>query len=428
MKRLVNIAVFCVFALSMAAQTMWSDSVKIYFRQSRINYVPTLHGNQLALDKIADSLAIVGGDTSLYRLRRIHVVGAASPEGSIRFNKWLSEQRAATLFNYLISNGTFLTSVADSVKTHEFLGRDWRGLLRMVQNDYNTPSRDEVIALLNDIISTDGAVIDGGDPLIRLKRLAGGKPYLYMYRKMFPELRASKVVLWFDRVPNPFNAPTIAPRLAPLSLSYAPVPEISVNAVPQPRKAPSPFYMSLRTNMLYDLGLVPNIGADFYLGKNFSLSAFWTYAWWKTDRKHWYWRTYGGDINLRYWLGKAAHEKPLQGHHVGVYGQVFTYDFEVGGKGIMGGKPRGDIFDKCNFIVAAEYGYSLPITRRLNIDFSAAFGYMGGEYREYEPIDNCYVWQTTKERHYFGPTKVEVALVWLIGRGNVNKNKGGRCK
>ena len=128
-----------MFSLSVAAQTMWTDSVKIYFRQSRINYVPTLHGNQLALDKIADSLAIVGGDTSLYRLRRIHVVGAASPEGSIRFNKWLSEQRAATLFNYLTSNGTFLTSVADSVKTHEFLGRDWRGLLRMVQNDYNTP-------------------------------------------------------------------------------------------------------------------------------------------------------------------------------------------------------------------------------------------------------------------------------------------------
>ena len=100
-----------MFSLSVAAQTMWSDSVKIYFKQSRINYVPTLHGNQSALDKIADSLAIVGGDTSLYRLRRIHVVGAASPEGSIRFNKWLSEQRAATLFNYLTSNGTFLTSV-----------------------------------------------------------------------------------------------------------------------------------------------------------------------------------------------------------------------------------------------------------------------------------------------------------------------------
>ena len=426
MKRLVNIAVFCVFALSMAAQTMWSDSVKIYFRQSRINYVPTLHGNQLALDKIADSLAIVGGDTSLYRLRRIHVVGAASPEGSIRFNKWLSEQRAATLFNYLTSNGTFLTSVADSVKTHEFLGRDWRGLLRMVQNDYNNPSRDEVIALLNDIISTDGAVIDGVDPLIRLKRLAGGKPYLYMYRKMFPELRASKVVLWFDRVPNPFNAPSIAPRLAPLSLSYTPVPEISVNAVPQPRKAPAPFYMSLRTNMLYDLGLVPNIGADFYLGKNFSLSAFWTYAWWKTDRKHWYWRTYGGDIALRYWFGKAAAAKPLTGHHIGIYAQALTYDFEFGNKGYMAGQPGGNIFDQANLGAGIEYGYSLPIAPRLNLDFTASVGYMGGKCWEYVAEDDCYVWQRTKKTRWFGPTKLEVSLVWLIGKANINLGKGGK--
>ena len=426
MRRLLYILIICMFSLSVAAQTMWTDSVKIYFRQSRINYVPTLHGNQLALDKIADSLAIVGGDTSLYRLRRIHVVGAASPEGSIRFNKWLSENRAATLFKYLTSNGTFLTSVADSVKTHEFLGRDWRGLLRMVQNDYNTPSRDEVIALLNDIISTDGAVIDGVDPLIRLKRLAGGKPYLYMYRKMFPELRASKVVLWFDRVPNPFNAPSIAPRLAPLSLSYAHVPEISVNAVPQPRKAPSPFYMSLRTNMLYDLGLVPNIGADFYLGKNFSLSAFWTYAWWKTDRKHWYWRTYGGDVALRYWFGKAAAAKPLTGHHIGIYAQALTYDFEFGNKGYMAGQPGGNIFDQANLGAGIEYGYSLPIAPRLNLDFTASVGYMGGKCWEYVAEDDCYVWQRTKKTRWFGPTKLEVSLVWLIGKANINLGKGGK--
>ena len=43
-----------------------------------------------------------------------------------------------------------------------------------------------------------------------------------------------------------------------------------------------------------------------------------------------------------------------------------------------------------------------------------------------EDIDNCYVWQATKERHWFGPTKAEISLVWLIGRGNFNKGKGGR--
>ena len=65
------------------------------------------------------------------------------------------------------------------------------------------------------------------------------------------------------------------------------------------------------------------------------------------------------------------------------------------------------------------------MARRLNIDFGIGIGYLGGEYKEYKPIDNHYVWQATKKRHWFGPTKAEISLVWLIGRGNTNKGKGG---
>ncbi|KEJ86528.1 hypothetical protein HMPREF1002_00726 [Porphyromonas sp. 31_2] len=178
--------------------------------------------------------------------------------------------------------------------------------------------------------------------------------------------------------------------------------------------------------MLYDALLVPNIGVEFYLGKDWSVGANWMYAWWKTDRRHWYWRTYGGDMVIRKWLGKAAKEKPLTGHHLGLYGQIFTYDFETGGKGYMGGKPGGTLWDKMNYSAGVEYGYSLPVAYRLNIDFTIAVGYWGGTYYEYTPVDNCYVWQATKERHWFGPTKAEISLVWLIGRENFNKGKGGR--
>ena len=124
--------------------------------------------------------------------------------------------------------------------------------------------------------------------------------------------------------------------------------------------------------------------------------------------------------------GKAAQKKPLTGHHLGVYGQIFTYDFEVGGRGYMGGVPGGTLWDKMNYIAGLEYGYSLPIRSRLNIDFSIGVGYWGGIYYEYLPMDNCYVWQATKQRHWFGPTKAEISLVWLIGRCNYNKEKGGR--
>ena len=77
----------------------------------------------------------------------------------------------------------------------------------------------------------------------------------------------------------------------------------------------------MKTNMLYDALLVPNIGVEFYLGKDWSVGANWMYAWWKTDRRHWYWRTYGGDMVIRKWLGKAAKEKPLTGHHLAYTGR-----------------------------------------------------------------------------------------------------------
>jgi hypothetical protein len=166
--------------------------------------------------------------------------------------------------------------------------------------------------------------------------------------------------------------------------------------------------------MLYDLAMTPNAGIEFYLGAGFSLAANWQYAWWKRDKSAFYWRTYGGDFEARYWFGKLAKEKPLTGHHVGLYGQMITYDFEFGGSGILA--PRW------SWAIGASYGYSLPIHRVLNIDFSAGVGYHTGIYHDYIPIDGEYIWQATKRRRWIGPTKFEVSLVWLIGCDNYNKN------
>lgn len=135
----------------------------------------------------------------------------------------------------------------------------------------------------------------------------------------------------------------------------------------------------------------------------------------RADRVHNYWRTYGGDVELRKWLGSAARRKPLTGHHIVAYAQIVTYDFELGG--------RGYLADRWSYAAGVSYGYSLPVAKRLNIDFSMGLGYMGGEYKEYLPQDGHYVWQSTKRRHWIGPTKAEISLVWLIGRGNTNRTR-----
>lgn len=65
----------------------------------------------------------------------------------------------------------------------------------------------------------------------------------------------------------------------------------------------------------------------------------------------------------------------------------------------------------------------LPLGRYFNIDFSIGIGYLWGEYKKYHIEDNCYVWRSTNNRRWFGPTKAEVSIVYVIG-GKADK-KGG---
>ena len=166
------------------------------------------------------------------------------------------------------------------------------------------------------------------------------------------------------------------------------------------------YYMSLKTNALYDLLAIPNLGAEFYLGSNFSVATNWHYAWWKNDKKHDYWRTYGGDLAVRYWLGKAAKAKPLTGHHVGIYGQALAYDLQVGN--------IGQQTTTINMSAGVEYGYSFPVAPGLNVDVELGFGYLTGKYFEYNLNGGHDTWRGTVKRAWIGPTKASVSLVWLI--------------
>ena len=337
------------------------------------------------------------------------------------------------------ANAKRLAAFADSIrilqrdascrmKTLRIVGTaDWEGLERAVAAS-DMPYRDEVLEILRNTpvwVIRDGKVADSRNR--QLGMLRGGRAWRYMEEHFFPALRSAGVRLVCEMEcsapapapqpqpqPQPEPAPEPEPESEPVAES-APVPvELPVQPESPARK---PFYMSLKTNLLYDAALVPNIGAEFYAGRGWSLGGNWMYAWWKSDKRHNYWRIYGGELDIRKYFGRRASEKPLTGHHLGLYGQMLTYDFETGGTGYQ---------SKLSYGVGIEYGYSLPLGRRLNLDFGIGIGYLGGEYKKYDPIDGHYVWKATKQRHWFGPTKAEVSLVWLLGRGNYNEKKGGK--
>ena len=416
MKRVTLILSAIIWIYGLVSARSVNDTTEVFFRQSKSALDLNLRDNGGRLNEMLEQVRTNSAAGSGLKVARIKVLGAASPEGSVEINHRLSEQRAAAILNYFSQ----YVQMPDSLTEHEYVGRDWSGLHELVENDSAVPYRKEVLELIENIISEIAR--GGGDDaenIEQLRNLRGGEPYRYMYFKLFPTLRMSSLCVAYAPLSNVVRCDLAPMRFQPTVAVTAEV--VPVAIVPaKETKGHKPFYMALKTNLLYDAAALPNLSAEFYLGKNWSITGNWMYGWWDNDSRHRYWRAYGGDITVRRWFGSRAAEKPLTGHHIGVYAGVVTYDFEFGGRGYMGGLPGRTLWDRCNTVAGVEYGYSLPIGKRLNIDFTIGIGYLGGKYLEYVPKDNCYEWQSTHRLNWFGPTKAEISLVWLIGRGNYN--------
>lgn len=385
--------------------------VEFFFRQGLSNVDPAYCDNETRLKDFADRIRFIQQD-SLCQITSIAIRGASSPEGGSLVNERLSKTRAGNIVVWLKKH----FSLPDLPISVSYSGIDWQALTASVEAS-DMPYRDEVLDILHktpEKVFRNGVLVDSRKR--QLQMLHAGKAWFYMEEHFFSSMRNCCVEVTYEIRHRQKAAPEPAP--APV-VESEPVPMQTSGIVAQPlvpEETVKPFYMALKTNMLYDLALTPNFEIEFYLGRGWSVGGSWMYAWWKSDKSHYYWRTYGGGLDLRKYFGRRASEKPLTGHHLGIYGQGLTYDFETGRKGYQ---------SKFSYGAGIEYGYSLPIGRRLNLDFGIGIGYLGGEYKVYVPIDSHYVWKETRQRHWFGPTKAEISLVWLIGRGNYNE-KGGK--
>ena len=407
MKRLwlIGWLLFCVVGASSQEVV---DSLQTFYRAGR-SHIDTLYmrnGESMSSFFHRNLPRFAHPD---FELKRVLVVGSSSPEGFLPSNEALALRRAQSLSAY----------VKEQLPLQEYpvevtvMGIDWQKLIGLVTEATDMPNQQEVLAVLQkDCQHTER--------LRLLKRVNRGIPYAWMYKHLFPQLRLSQVIVAYSvKESSVPQEPEVAEETPVEAVQTDTVTEASVPvAIMEPAPDKKPVYWALKTNALYDLLLIPNIGIEYAVNEQWSVAANWMYAWWSNRGKDNFWRIYGGDMEVRCWFGRKADEKPLQGHHVGVYGQLFTYDFELGGRGYLG--------DKWSYAFGLSYGYSLPLAKRLNLDFNLGLGYWGGKYKEYLPIEGHYVWQSTKQRHWWGPTKAEVSLVWLLGKSNCNPQKGGR--
>ena len=148
------------------------------FEVNKVDIRPGYMNNPQELAKIHAMIDELKSDSSIV-VKRLDIIGYASPEGTLAVNKRLSEGRAVALRSYLSSRYGFPRNLYHIV----FGGENWEGLTKVLRStDW------EYKAEMLEIIET--VPIESGRES-KLMQLHGGAPYRYLLKNVFPGLRVA---------------------------------------------------------------------------------------------------------------------------------------------------------------------------------------------------------------------------------------------
>ena len=185
----------------------------------------------------------------------------------------------------------------------------------------------------------------------------------------------------------------------------------SANAIAPGKSSRRPLF-AVKTNLLFDAALMPNIELEVPIGKRWSLNGEYMFPWWLINDDRYCLQILMGGLEVRYRPGKRSGRDVLTGHFIGLYAGGGKYDLQWDKNGYQG-----------EFFIAAgvSYGYAHSIARNLRLEYNIGIGMLRTDYRHYHSRDNhrTLLWQENGEYTWLGPTKLKISLVWLI----TGKNK-----
>ena len=353
--------------------------------------------NARELGRISKDLHSIMSDSTL-TLHNLTIHGFGSIDGPYRLNEKVSRQRTDSVAAFISG----MSNLSDGCIVTRSTAEDWKG-------------KEEILRIINSTREPDAKewLIKSTYP----------EDYKYLINNCMPQLRRSDYTIKYVKTSHiGISKAVTMPETAAVFVADT----TAVSTQGEPKKKSLLF--ALKTNMLYDAALIPNLGIEVYMGKRWTIALDWFYTWFSSNNRHRYWQAYGGYLGVRKYLGRNNNcqlstvncQFPV-GHHLGAYVLGLTYDVEWGGKGYQA--------SKFGFGGGLEYGYSKMIGRRWCIDFSVGVGFQDGEYKEYEPANDGtghYLWLATKKRHWWGPTKAEISLKWLFGTKGNKQKKGGK--
>ena len=364
------------------------------------------------------------------RLCRMVVRGAASPEGPVPNNRMLGRRRVEALASFL--RARLSVPVDEKNFTTEAVTEDYRLLLAMMRRAAD-PDLDIVQKLCDRHLPRYEYTL-----LKRsLQRVQGGALWKRLLKEYFPELRAARVVLFFEKPATvEVNEPIETPEVQEVQEPVQPV--IAEPTVPRVIEIPRREFLSVKTNLLFDFAYVPgynrwcpipNIAVEYYpLRGHFTYGFSFDCPWWQHYDDHKFFQIRNYQLEARYYWrsGNIDRRTPGEGAafrgfyisayaHVGIFGICFDADNGWEGEALGGG---------------IGVGYVLPLSRKghWRMEFAAQAGILYSGYDPYQfenPVnpnyrDGLYYYKWTgraadfRERQYrftwFGPTRVAVTI------------------
>lgn len=379
--------------------------VTVYYRWDKDDLDKTYLTNTQTFSQIDSLLQLKSADY----IDSLRIVAYASPEGPPDYNKRLSQRRANTLKNYLLS--TYPHLKAEQIIT-DAKGENWDGFRRMVLADNELPMKEQVLSIVDNPYITD---LQRQSQIAKLDKGRLYKNYILPNYYRYLRTGASLFAVYNPEMPVDIDFEPIAVTIKE--------PDHIVVVVPPVEPLPAITYpVALRTNLLYDAVGAINLGVEFPFAKNKNWS--WildgAYSYWRSPKNLFALQTLEYGTELRYWWWKNSRlvaddpnwKKPLKGWNVGVYGRFWQrYDVQW----IDGIQGDG------TWSIGLTMGYAFPISRCLALEASVGGGWIStSEYRhyhqpEYDENGNYHLmWQETGKWSGLTLTKIRFSLVWLI--------------
>lgn len=170
--------------------------------------------------------------------------------------------------------------------------------------------------------------------------------------------------------------------------------------------------VALKTNLINDIALSPNIGVEVGLAPKWTLDMTAEINLWKVDGRSW--KHLYFQPEARYWFCQR-----FSGHFIGFHALGGIYNFgKLNLPFNMLGSNLKELKDKRYQGWAAGagvvYGYAWPLHKHWNIEAALGIGWLYTRFDSY-PCQICGTKiDRNKSHNYFGPTKLSVAVEYIF--------------